>query len=348
VRRAAHWQLAIGVLLLAAVLASRDLPKVLALLGVAGDGLLIACAFHLLPLVLDALAIRVLISPHALRRAVRATVLARWVGESGNSLLLGGQIGGPVLMARHLAQHGLSLTDSAAAVTVSTTLQALAQIAFAAIGGLLLVMHTDAGSRHGLAIPLGVGAAVLLFTCVPFYFVQRRGLFTGITRLVRRFSSGAKSPADAGWAQATDEAIRVLYGRTGRLAASFGLSLVGWLVGTGEVYLLLDWLGSPVGWLDALLLESVGQGIRGAGFAIPGSLGIQEGGYVLLAPVVGLSPDTALGLALGKRAREILLGVPGLAYLQLNERVVPRQNKAAAPGTVSEADGGRPASKSNS
>ena len=75
-------------------------------------------------------------------------------------------------------------------------------------------------------------------------------------------------------------------------------------------------LGSPVDWSDALLLESLGQAIRGAAFAIPGSLGVQEGGYLLLAPVVGLAPSTALALSLAKRAREILLGVPGLLYLR--------------------------------
>jgi hypothetical protein len=53
-----------------------------------------------------------------------------------------------------------------------------------------------------------------------------------------------------------------------------------------------------VGWHDALLLESVGQAIRGAAFAIPGSLGAQEGGYLLLAPLVGLPPDAALALSL--------------------------------------------------
>ena len=70
-------------------------------------------------------------------------------------------------------------------------------------------------------------------------------------------------------------------------------------------------------WVNALLLESLGQAIRGAGFAVPGALGIQEGGYLLLAPVAGLPPDTALALSLAKRAREILLGLPGLLYWHL-------------------------------
>ena len=106
--------------------------------------------------------------------------------------------------------------------------------------------------------------------------------------------------------------------------------MVGWLIGTGEVYLVLQLLGTRVGWGDALLLESLGQAIRAAGFAIPGSLGVQEGGYLLLAPLAGLPPDTALALSLAKRAREILLGVPGLAYLHLSERGWRRRLACAA------------------
>ena len=60
-------------------------------------------------------------------------------------------------------------------------------------------------------------------------------------------------------------------------------------------------LGHPVTWVEALLLESLGQAIRGAAFAIPGALGVQEGGYLLLAPLAGLSSDTALALSLAKR-----------------------------------------------
>jgi uncharacterized membrane protein YbhN (UPF0104 family) len=83
--------------------------------------------------------------------------------------------------------------------------------------------------------------------------------------------------------------------------------------------MLLRLLGSPVSWADALALESLGSAIRAAGFAIPGSLGVQEGGYLLLAPLLGLRPDVALAVSLGKRARELLLGIPGLIYLHSSE-----------------------------
>jgi uncharacterized membrane protein YbhN (UPF0104 family) len=102
------------------------------------------------------------------------------------------------------------------------------------------------------------------------------------------------------------------------------------VIGAGEVYIALRLLGSPVGWPDALMLESLGQAIRGAAFAIPGALGVQEGGYLLLAPFAGLAPDAALALSFAKRAREILLGVPGLIYLHHCERVWRRSQCAVA------------------
>jgi uncharacterized membrane protein YbhN (UPF0104 family) len=133
---------------------------------------------------------------------------------------------------------------------------------------------------------------------------------------VRRFSRKRDWSQWVVQAQAIDLAVLGTYRRNGPVTASFVLSLVGWIVGTGEVFLIARLLGTPVSWRDAFVLESLGQAIRGAGFAIPGALGVQEGGYLLLAPLAGLAPDAALALSLAKRARELLLGLPGLLYLR--------------------------------
>jgi hypothetical protein len=78
--------------------------------------------------VLDAGAIAVLLDRKT-RHGRSAALRARWTGESVNSLLPAGQIGGPVLMVRYLSQRGARMRDAAAAITVSTTTQALAQMA---------------------------------------------------------------------------------------------------------------------------------------------------------------------------------------------------------------------------
>jgi len=308
--RTATWLLSVGMLLFIAVLLSQGLPAIMSTLALAGWGLVPVALFHLLPLVLDAYAIRVLFSGTA-PATVRFwdALLARWVGESANSLMPGGQLGGPVLMARHLVKRGMPMREAAAAITVSTTLQSFGQIAFAMVGVSMLGAH-DARTSSLIA------STVLATQIVGFYLMQRRGLFSKLMRTVSRFSGKRDWSHLLSHAAAIDAAVIETYARSGAVARSFLLSLIGWLVGTGEVYFILQLLHSPVSWSEALLLESLGQAIRGAAFAIPGALGVQEGGYLLLAPVCGLSPEIALALSLAKRAREIILGLPGLLYLR--------------------------------
>jgi putative membrane protein len=327
VRKPAFWLFSLGLLLLVGLLVSQGLRPVFATLATAGWGLLLVALFHLLPLWLDAAAIRVLFDSNAIRAPWREALLARWVGESANSLMPLGQVAGPVAMTRHLSRRGMATQGAAAAITVSTTLQALAQFIFGLIGVALLALPerletASVRQQHRTLIVATLAASIVLAAILmSFYLVQRRGLFGGA---VRRFARLARRREWAGLisrAEAIDLAVEDTYRRGKSAAASFALSFAGWLVGTGEVYLALWLLGSPVGWRDALLLESLGQAIRGAAFAIPGALGVQEGGYLLLAPFAGLAPDAALALSFAKRAREILLGVPGLIYLHHCERV---------------------------
>jgi putative membrane protein len=331
VTRTASWLLSIGVLLFVGVLLSQDLPVILATLGHAGWGLLVVALFHLLPFFIDAVAICVLIERGESRRPLRDSLLARWIGESANSLMPAGQLGGPVLMARYLARRGLPMEEAAAAITVSTTLQTFAQIAFALLGVVVLGMQTNHFSPAALRTAALIASAFLAIQVGGFYLIQRRGLFSKLMNAVRRFSRKRDWSQWVAQAQAIDLAVEGTYQRNGPVTASFVLSLVGWIAGTGEVFLIARFLGTPVGWRDAFVLESLGQAIRGAGFAIPGALGVQEGGYLLLAPLAGLAPDAALALSLAKRARELLLGLPGLLYLRFATRDAPAAAGATPP-----------------
>ena len=99
---------------------------------------------------IDAVAIRVLYRRGQTQHGLLDAVLTRWIGESANSLMPAGQLGGPVFMARYLAQRGMPMPQSAAAITVSTTLQTFAQILFALLGVLLLGARAGGLSEHAL------------------------------------------------------------------------------------------------------------------------------------------------------------------------------------------------------
>jgi putative membrane protein len=329
--KAATWLLTAGALLFIGVLASQGLPAVLSALAAAGWGLVLVALFHLLPLVLDAAAIRVLFRPGASTVTLRDSILTRWVGESANSFLPAGQLGGPVLMARHLAHRGMPMRDAAAVITVSTTLGTFAQIIFALCGVALLGAHAGHFSEHALRMSALVASGFLAVQIGGFYLLQRRGFFSKLIRTATRFAGKRDWSQWVSRAEAIDLSIQEIYRRGDGVAASFLLSLVGWVVGTGEVFLVLQLLGHPASWLDSLLLESLGQAIRGAAFAVPGALGVQEGGYLLLAPLAGLPPDAALALSLAKRTREILLGLPGLLYLHLAERAGAAATRPVPP-----------------
>lgn len=300
------------------LLAWQGFGSVAETLMAAGWGIVAVIALHLVPVVLDAGAIVVLFERK--RIALRDALVARWAGEAVNSLLPAGQLGGPVMMVRLLNQQGAPMNDAAATITVSTTMQALAQIVFALVGLTLFGIYAAHDEAAALRAPTLIATAVLSVFIVSFYWAQRYGMFGHVVRLVskvfgRRDWSSLRLQADA-----IDAAVGALYRDHAKVAATFALSLLAWFVGTAEVWLALRFLGHPVDWLDALLLESIGQCIRSAAFAIPGALGAQEGGYLLLASLIGLPPSAALALSLVKRAREIALGVPGIVYLHLSEK----------------------------
>jgi putative membrane protein len=311
--RLAYPGLAIGLALFTALLAAHGVTEVGAALRAAGLGLLLVAAFHLLPMLGDAIGWRRLL-PSELRPPVRTMLWARWIGESVNGLLPVLQVGGNIVKASLLARTGVGGAVSGATVVVDVTLVMLTQIVFTIIGLALLLAFIGG---HPLALPVAVGLVIMGSILAAFYAAQRQGVFGALAELLVRFGRGRWAGLVTG-GDAIDASVAVLYRQRRTIAASSAWHLLSWLLGTGEVWLALWFLGQPVGLGEAVMLESLGQAVRAGAFAVPGALGVQEGGYVMLGPVVGLGPETALALSLAKRVRELVLGVPGLIAWQLD------------------------------
>ena len=99
--------------------------------------------------------------------------------------------------------------------------------------------------------------------------------------------------------------------------------MAGWIIGVAEVLIVFAFMGHPVSIAEAVVIESLLHAIRGAAFAIPGALGAQEGGLVLLCAAFGIPPEQAIALSLVKRAADLVLGVPGLLGWQRLEMATP-------------------------
>src|SRR5262249_38703505 len=202
------------------------------------------------------------------------------------------------------------------------------QIVFTVVGLGLLLAHIGG---HPLALPVAVGLVIMGSILAAFYAAQRQGVFGALAQLLVRLGRGRWGALVTG-GDAIDASVSVLYRQRRTTAAASAWHLLSWLLGTGEVWLALWFLGQPVGLAEAIMLESLGQAVRAGAFAVPGALGVQEGGYVMLGRVVGLAPETALALSLAKRVRELVLGVPGLIAWQLDAAAMVADEQREARG----------------
>ena len=217
-----------------------------------------------------------------------------------------------------------------ASVVAQLTVGIFTQAAFTLLGvGLLAARRGGQGLLAPIAGSLII--AVLLFG--GFYAVQRFGLFRLLAKLASRLrqSDGWKTILENG--AAFDVEVRAVYQRKRELAMSVVWTMVGWVIGSGEIWIALWVLGAPVTFAEALILESLSQAVKGVMFLVPGAIGFQEGGFIVIGGALGIPAPMALALSLVRRFRDIAMGVPGLFVWQMIEgrRLWIRNGATAKP-----------------
>lgn len=281
-----------------------------AALAAGWQGLAAIIAIYFVCLLISAMAWRSVIL-NAPLNAILACLWGRWLRESVGNLLALLPTAGEIAGARELTLHGVPPGMAGASTIVDLTLELVSQIVFTLFGlALFLIVYPGEGIGIGL-----VGLSISVAVVAGFILAQRKGLFDLLERLPERL--------DLKWAwktlpatESVQAGIHNLYRHHRRILTGAVLHLAGWIVGASEAWVGLWFMGHALPWSDALTLESLAFALRTAAFVVPSRLGVQEGGYVVLGALFGLSPEIALGLSLLKRAREITTGVPCLIIWQ--------------------------------
>ncbi len=333
-KHAALFALLAGLALLTGLIAWQGVAEIGALLAGAGWGLLLVAAFHLVPIALAGLAWRSLLLGQGIVRPVGELIRLRWLADSINALLPVAQLGGEVVRGRLLMRKGVGGAATGSSIIVDLTLGLLSLIVYV-LTGVLLLAAVGNGLGPGIG-PLVAGVGMLGLMILALIAVQRGGVLMRLARLLEGRSDGRVWLSVTGGAAALDRALGELYRRRGPVLRAFLWRLAAWLGGAAETALALHILGHPVGWAEALILESLAQAVRNAGFAVPAGLGVQEGGLILAGALVGIGPDMALALALVRRMRDLVLGLPALAVWQVGEgRLLWRRRTGNSSGKPS-------------
>lgn len=259
--------------------------------------------------------------------------LARLAGTAFNQILPAAAVGGEPVKALLLRAH-LPLSSTLASVVTGKLTYSVAQAAFA-FAGVLFAFQAFAlpeGLRHALIASL----ALTVIGIGGFLWLQRRGLFATAATITQRLGLPAR------WSDAIDHATHLLDDRVRDFhvdrpldfVLSVGCHVVSLLMGVLQVFLLLFWLDLPAAFATCFTIEALAVLIQAAAFLVPGSIGVQEGGKVVIFGALGLPAAAGLSVGIAFRLNQVVgiaLGLVAYAVMQQHQPRLPdRQSNPLA------------------
>ncbi|QBR01216.1 lysylphosphatidylglycerol synthase domain-containing protein [Paraburkholderia pallida] len=305
----------------------RDHPAaVLQLLQAAGMGLVLAALLHILPMCANAWDWRTLIRP-AQRPSFPAMLKLVWIRESINGLLPVARIGGEIVSFRLLGRAGVRPATAAASLVADMQLTLISQLIFGLIAAGYVLEHSSSDAAR-LAGRLAWGIAGIAPVLVLFALVQHARPFERAAHVINRITSG-KVVDLVGKSARVDQSVKLIWRQTGVVVRYLliwqTLQCLGYAL---EIWCALHVLGVQATFAQAFVIEALIQLVSSAAFLIPGGLGVQEGGFVLIGGLLGFDAPTCLALAGARRVRDLLFYVPGLFAWQAAEYALPSPREA--------------------
>lgn len=304
----------LGLFAVTGFIAWTGFEQVLAALSVAGFGIIWASLFHLVPMIACILGWQALL-PGRVKATKLFMLYVLWIRASINNLMPVARIGGEIISVRVMIKHGMRKSPAIASTVVEITTSVLAQFVFVLLGIALFVMRvSDENVTQKLLWGLLFSAPAL----GGLVLVQRIGFFGLFDKLFTLMFRDTWKKF-AGGAARLDQAVHIMYRRSGKAFYCFVMQLASWALCSIEIWIALQYLGHPLSLLECLMIEALIQAAGSAAFVVPGAIGVQEAGFILFGGMLGLPREVALALALVRRCRDLILYVPGLIVWQVQE-----------------------------
>ena len=214
---------------------------------------------------------------------------------------------------RLLKLHGVGTSSGLASLIVEGTVATATELLFIVVSlGCFLSFTFHPGGAADL-LPLWIIVSLLTITLVVMLWAQISGrvfevMSQGMKRVLTqpRYEHWSRGPLNL------KAGLRDLYTPSPALLSAFFWQAVSLVCGASGIWYILILLHRPVSFIFALLLQGLGRATRSYGFLVPSGWGLQEGVFVLLAPLSGLTPSLGLALSLITRLRDLLFALPFL------------------------------------
>jgi putative membrane protein len=296
-----------GVTLLAAVVLKTDLADVWSRIERLGWGAAAVLAIYLVYFSVDAFNWLVALPSSPLNRTWFGRLWkVRLVGEAFNAVIPAGGMGGePVKAVLLKTRYGVDYRAGIASIILAKTVNMIALIAFLGAGFALMIASPQLPASYKTVAGMGLGG-VCLGTAI-FFAIQRlkisslAGNYVSTRGISERLANVLHHVEDV-----EDRFVAFYTRHRVRFLGASVLALINWIIGAVEVYAALWFLGHPVSFWDAWVIEAVAQMVRAATFFIPSSLGAQEGAFLFMVSALTGSPSLGIAVAVVRRFRELV------------------------------------------
>jgi putative membrane protein len=239
----------------------------------------------------------------------------RFVREGINTLFPVAGVGGDFIGARLLGQFGVATSLAIASVLIDIFIQVACLLIFVLAGlGIVAVL---VGTRPLTAMTF-VMLAIAVAAVAGFFLTLNFGAFEPVVRRLLALGEKRQWPAFSHVVNLGARLQQIWRNRRG-LSGSFLVHLAAVILGAAEVWIALLFMGYPVSPGEAIAIESIGQGARGAAFLVPAGVGVQDGTLIAASAIFGVPAEVALAMALIKRVPDLVLGIPALLAWQALE-----------------------------
>jgi len=317
-----HAAFLLGAGLLVWLVVSSGIGSILAGLSRVGPGLLVILA---LEFVIDAF--NTLGWWYTLPVGERAGTyrLLFWVRCAGNAInesTPAASVGGEP--AKLILLKGRISTPAAAASLLATKVSfCFSTVIFIIVG--MVPIWSRLSLPQDIMLALLLGFILMLIGITIFAIMQLCGIGANTIRILRRLRIPNRWLAlIESSSHGVDAHLNDFYrARTGDLIRSVGAHFCGFGCATIQILLMMEWLGLGFDPIAALGIEAFSTLVIFVAFAVPASLGVQEGGKVLIFWGLGLPRTAAMAVGIALRLTALIKIAVGLVVFVILQHRLP-------------------------
>ena len=244
--------------------------------------------------------------------------MIRHVGEMLSVFNPTSVVAGETLKAHYLKKQGVSNQGSISSILMSRILIILSAILLLLVSSLYLIFKTFGADRN-LIMVLLVGAVVAGFGYLLARFLLHSRLYLSRVFYKLQGKLGKKYISDRLCASIEDvnrTSYTFYITNKRQFYIAFSLSIIHWIFGAAEFYLILITLGFDTSFFNAIAVEMGVIIFKTLGAVVPGQVGVEEYANKVMLGVIGIaSNEVWLIVSIMRRARQLFwAGVAGLFY----------------------------------